>query len=142
MKTRFSSLVNVKKNKMQKSERAVEEANAVLQKAKKALEVSLIQLQEIQLPQHGQISQFLANRTLVERQRALIRHNEEWVAFCEKEVEEARKVLKADMIEFEKFKYLEFKEIEKLLKEAKVKEAKDLDEVALMTFINSSKAAS
>jgi flagellar biosynthesis chaperone FliJ len=142
MKTRFSSLVNVKKNKMQKSERAVEEANAVLQKAKKALEVSLTQLQEIQLPQHGQISQFLANRTLVERQRALIRHNEEWVAFCEKEVEEARKVLKADMIEFEKFKYLEFKEIEKLLKEAKVKEAKDLDEVALMTFINSSKAAS
>lgn len=142
MKTRFSSLVNVKKNAMQKSERAVEQANAALKKARQALEESLLQLQEIQLPQHGQISQFLANRTLVERQRALIRHNEEWVSFCEKELDEAKKRLKADMIEFEKFKYLEFQEIEKLLKEIKVKEAKDLDEVALMTFINTKKAAS
>ncbi|WP_297441503.1 flagellar export protein FliJ [Sulfurimonas sp.] len=142
MKTRFSSLVNVKKNKMQKSERALQEANRALQNAKQALADSFLQLQQIETPQHGKIAQLLENRTLLERQRALIRHNEEWIRFEENQVDEKKNILKEDMIEFEKFKYLEFKEVEKLLKEIKVKEAKDLDEVALMTFINGSKAAS
>lgn len=142
MKTRFSSLVNVKKNKMQKSERALQQANAALQNAQQALADSLSQLQEIDSPQQGQIAQLLANRTLLESQRALIRHNEDWIVFRQREVEEAKKTLKDDMIEFEKFKYLEFKEIEKLTKEMKIKEGKDLDEVALMTFINSTRTVS
>jgi flagellar biosynthesis chaperone FliJ len=136
MKTRFSSLVNVKKNKMQKSERILQKANHNLSNAQKALEKSLRELQAIQTPQHGKISEFLANRTLFERQRALIGHNEEWVAFSNNEIIEAKKILKQDMIEFEKFKYLEFKEVEKLVKEMKIKEAKDLDEVALMSYVN------
>ena len=139
MKTRFSSLVNVKKNAMQKSERAVEEANAALKKARQALEESLLQLQEIQLAQHGQISQFLANRTLVERQRALIRHNEEWVSFANQEIQTAKEQLKLDMIEYEKFNYLELQEIKKVLKLRKIAEAKELDEVALMTYSNNKK---
>jgi flagellar biosynthesis chaperone FliJ len=38
------------------------------------------------------------------------------------------------MIEYEKFKYLEVQEIEKVLKAQKIAEVKRLDEVALMTF--------
>jgi len=134
MKTRFSSLVSLKKNTMQKSERALQNANKILQSAKEALAKSLAQLQDISSPENGVISEFLATRTLLDSQRAIISHNEAWVAYAKEDVLKAQEQLKHDMIEYEKFKYLELQEIEKQLKEQKIKEAKDLDEVALMTF--------
>ncbi len=136
MKTRFSSLVNVKKNTMQQSESAFQKANAAFLNAEDALKTSTEQLQELASPTDGQISNFLAHRTLLDVQRALITHNQEWVAFSQTEMQKAKEQLKFDTIEYEKFKYLEFEEQKKLIKEAKIKEAKDLDEIALMTYAN------
>ncbi|HFB53836.1 MAG TPA: hypothetical protein ENJ67_03810 [Sulfurimonas autotrophica] len=139
MKTRFSSLVTVKKNSMQKSERVVQTANKNLQNAKEALQTSLLELQKIETPHEGNMAEFLANRSLLDAQRALIAHNEGWVTYAQKELLEAQEQLKRDMIEYEKFKYLELQEIEKVLKAQKVQEAKDLDEVALMTHTKKTK---
>ncbi len=133
MKTRFSSLVSVKKNIMQKSERLLQTANKNLLNAKIALQDSLGLLQNIITPKEGSMAEFLANRSLLDSQRSIIEHNEGWVEYAQKEVLEAKEQLKRDMIEYEKFKYLELQEIEKILKEQKIQEAKDLDEVALMT---------
>ena len=127
---------------MQKSERLLQEANANLNNAKKALQDSLIYLQEISLPLHGKITEFLANRALLDAQRAVIQHNEEWLQYTKNEVAQAKEQLKKDMIEYEKYKYLEYEEIQKALKEIKIQEAKDLDEIALMTFTNKNKEAS
>ncbi len=142
MKTRFTSLVYIKKNIVQKSERLLQQANANLNKAKKALQDSLEYLQEIKLPSHGKIAEFLANRTLFDVQRAIIQHNEEWLQYTKNEVAQAKEQLKKDMIEYEKYKYLEYEEIQKALKEIKIQEAKDLDEIALMTYTNKNKEAS
>jgi len=136
LKTRFSSLVNVKKNAMQKSESAFQKAHAIFLKAKDALEHSMAELQTITPPPNGQIADFLANRTLLDAQRSLIRHNQEWVAFSKEEMQKAQERLKHDTMEYEKFKYLEFEEQKALLKAAKIKEAKELDEIALMTYSN------
>lgn len=133
MKTRFSSLVSVKKNIMQKSERLLQTANKNLLNAKIALQDSLGLLQNIITPKEGSMAEFLANRSLLDSQRGIIEHNEGWVKYAQKEVLEAKEQLKRDMIEYEKFKHLELQEIEKILKEQKIQEAKDLDEVALMT---------
>jgi len=134
MKTRYSSLVSLKKNTMQKSERVVQNANKTLLNAKEALRNSLAELQNISSPDHGFISEFLANRSLLDAQKALIKHNQEWVQYATQELQNAQEQLKKDMIEFEKFKYLEVQEIEKFMKAKRVQEAKDLDEIALMTF--------
>jgi len=134
MKNKYSSLVSVKKNIMQRSERLLQSANLSLQNAYTALEESLKQLQEIEQPHAGSMSQFLASRELFDTQRALIRHNEGWIAYAKKEVAEAKEQLKLDMIEYEKFKYLEIKLFEEELKKKKIQDAKDLDEVALMTY--------
>ena len=123
MKTRFSSLVNVKKNTMQKSETAFQKANIAFKNAREALQNSLLELQNINPPQNGQIADFLASRTLLDAQRALINHNEEWVSFCETEMQKAKEQLKLDTIEYEKFKYLEYEEQKNLIKKAKIKEA-------------------
>ena len=136
MKTKYSSLVGIKKDAMQKSERVLQEANANLQKAQEALRVSLYELSNISLPQHGAISEFLSSRTLLDIQRSLIKHNEEWVEFAKQQVQNAQEALKKSMIEYEKFKYLELQEIEQILKKQKIQEAKDLDEVALLSFTN------
>jgi flagellar biosynthesis chaperone FliJ len=139
MTTRYSSLVNVKKNIMQSSERVVESANATLKNAYTALNTSYEELELIKTPLHGRITEFLSTRTLLDSQRALIEHNKEWVAFAQKELNQAKEQLKTAMIEFEKFQYLEFQEIEKALKAQKLKEAKELDEVALITHARKDK---
>lgn len=134
MKTRYTALVSVKKSIRQKSERVVQNANQNLQNAQEALATSFQELSDIQTPQTGNIQEFLSARTLLDAQRDLIRHNEEWVAFAQKELSEAKEQLKHDSIEYEKFHYLELEEIKKVLQERKYKEAKELDEVALMTY--------
>ena len=134
MKTRYTSLVNVKKNIMQKSERVLQTANANLNSALTALELSLTELKNISTPSSGQISDFLSARTLLDSQRAIIEHNQEWIAFARNEISSAQEKLKLDMIEYEKFNYLELEEIKEILAKRKREEAKDLDEIALMTY--------
>jgi hypothetical protein len=58
MKTRFSSLVSVKKNIMNKSEQVLQKANLNFNNANEALRESLQSLQEISTPKSGQISEF------------------------------------------------------------------------------------
>ncbi|QOP42133.1 flagellar export protein FliJ [Sulfurimonas marina] len=141
MRTRYSSLVSVKKNIMQKSERVLQAKNAALHNAKEALQNSLDALNEIQPPQNGIIADFLSNRALLDSGRSVIHHNEGWVVFAQREVEEAKEQLKRDMIEYEKYQYLELQEIEAIKKKEKIKEAKELDEVALMTFMKKERSA-
>ena len=134
MKTRYSSLVSLKKNTMERSERVVQKANVNLNKATSALELSYTSLKDVDSPQSGTMAEFLASRTLLSSARDQIQHNHEWVNFTKKQVNEAKQQLKLDMIEHEKFKYLELDEIKKMIKSQKIKETKDLDEIAMMTF--------
>jgi len=139
MQTRYTPLVKLKKSTMDKSENAVSKANADLNSASMALETSYNSLDSIELPSTGTMAELSASRTLLGSQRGIIQHNKEWLEFAKKQVESAKEQLKLDMIEFEKFKYLESQEIKKVLKEKKIQESKDLDEIALMTFSNNDK---
>jgi len=133
MKTRYSSLVTVKKSTMQQSERVLQSANADLNSASMALKLSYSSLNDVTSPQMGKMSAMLASKTLLQSQRELIIHNKEWQDFAQNQVQLAKEKLQKDMIEYEKFNYLDLKEIEKILKVIKLQESKDLDEVALMT---------
>jgi flagellar biosynthesis chaperone FliJ len=119
---------------MQKSEQALQSANATLKSAMRALEESFEGLNSIESPTSGSISIFLSSRVLLDAQRAVIQNNEEWVLFAKKKILEAREQLQKDTIEYEKFNYLELQEIKDILKKRKIQEAKDLDEIALMTY--------
>mgnify|MGYP002629573366 CR=1 FL=1 len=133
MNTRFSSLVKIKKSEMQKNERLVQNANADLNSALIALELSRSAIYDIKIPQDGFMSGFLQTRTLLDSGRHLIQHNQEWAQFAQQQVYIAKEELKKSMIEYEKFNYLELEEIKKVIQKNKIEEAKSLDEVALMT---------
>jgi len=124
---------------MEKSERVLQGANADLNSATMALQLSYNSLNDVQAPQSGTMADMLASRTLLDSQRGMIEHNKEWMNFAQKQVNQAKEQLKSDMIEHEKFKYLELEEIKKVLKKRKLEEAKNLDEVALMTHARKSK---
>ena len=117
MKTRFSSLVTLKKSTMQKSERVLQGANADLNSATMALSLSYEALKDVESPKSGFMSDMLATRTLFDSQRGLIEHNKKWVSFAQDQANQAKEQLKSDMIEHEKFKYLELEEIKKVMKE-------------------------
>ncbi|MCF6330481.1 MAG: flagellar export protein FliJ [Sulfurimonas sp.] len=134
MRTRYSPLVKLKKSTMDKSERVVQKANADLSSATIALKVSYDSLDDIKTPTTGSMNDLLASRSLFSSQRDLIDHNKGWIAFAKKQVNSAKVRLRLDMVEYEKFKYLEFQEIKKMKYEIKIKETKEMDEVALMTY--------
>lgn len=134
MKTRFTSLVKLKKNKMKKSEEFLQKANVNLNSASTALESSYLLLKDLETPSKGSMREMLSSRVLFNSQMETIKHNKEWVDFAANQVTQAKNQLKKDMIEHEKFQYLEFEEIKNELKKRKIKEAKDLDEIALMTY--------
>lgn len=134
MKTRYSPLVKLKKSTMDRTERLVQQKNAELNNAMDALKNSYEFLEDIEQPNSGNINDLLASRRLLSSQRDLIEHNKSWVNFARDQLEDAKNQFKKDMIEYEKYKYLDLEEIKKYQKELKVKEAKNLDEVALMTF--------
>ncbi|MDD2567710.1 MAG: flagellar export protein FliJ [Thiovulaceae bacterium] len=134
MKTRYSALVSVKKNALDKSERLFQRASTDLNNASKELELSYKTLQDLDTPKAGSIGSLLASRVLLASQRGVIDHNKEWLSFAQKQLQEAQNRLKKDMIEYEKYKYLELEEVKKVLQEEKIKEAKRLDEVASITF--------
>ena len=133
MKTRYSSLVSVKKSIMKKSERVVQNANADLNSAVMALEISKNSLNSIDIPSSGFMAEFLAFRRLLDSGRDVIKHNQEWIQYAKNHLSLAKEQLKLDMMEYEKFKYLDLQEIKKIVKKQKFLEAKELDEVALMT---------
>ena len=133
MKTRFTPLVKLKKTAMDKSEGLVQKANVDLSSARAALDKSYQTLNDIISPLQGNMKDFLASRELINSARNFVKHNQEWIIYAQKQVNQAKEKLKLDTIEHEKFKYLELKEIEKELKRLKIQEMKDLDEVALMT---------
>ena len=118
---------------MKKSERAVQSANADLNSAVMALEISKNSLNSIDTPQSGVMNDFLASRRLLDSGRDLIKHNQEWTEYAKNQVSLVKEQLKIDMVEYEKFKYLDLQEIKKIIKKQKMLEAKELDEVALMT---------
>lgn len=119
---------------MQKSEQVLQKANSNLNSATMALELSYKSLKDVEPPSSGTMSEMLASRTLLSSQRELINHNKKWVTFAASQVNEAKKQLKLDMIEHEKFQYLELQEIKQEIQKRKLKEAKELDEIALMTY--------
>jgi flagellar biosynthesis chaperone FliJ len=134
VKTRFTPLVKFKKNTMQKSEQFLQKANANLNSAAIALELSYSSLEDVEPPKSGRMSDMLASRVLLGSQRELINHNKEWVEFASNQVNQAKKQLKVDMMEHEKFQYLELQEIKQEFKKRKAAEEKNLDEIALMAY--------
>jgi len=115
-------------------EQAASSCHETIAIVKKKIEASYNELRALEIPQGGDFSLFRQMQLLKHRITDEIGFNKYNLQMAENALMKAMQQLKTANIEYEKFKYLETNEIEKVLKAQKLKEAKDLDEVALMMF--------
>ncbi|MEA3521402.1 MAG: flagellar export protein FliJ [Campylobacterota bacterium] len=135
MKTRFTPLVKIKKNSLDKCERDFSRANRDKQNAQSALDDAYLQLKETSSLSQGNMSDMLQERTILDIQRNVIEQKRSWLNFASQQVTQLKKLLQEATIEYEKYKYLETKEIEMILKKRAQVEMKQLDESALHSFM-------
>ena len=134
MKTRYTPLLKVKKNELDRCERELQKANQTLNDAKSSLQEAYLLLETLELPKSGTIQEMLSARIFVSTQREIVEEKKKWVAYAQEQTVFAVEKLKISNVEYEKFKYLDVEEIKKVLKLRTLKEVKDLDEIALMTY--------
>jgi flagellar biosynthesis chaperone FliJ len=134
MKTRFTSLIKVKKDAMDKCERDLRQANDSLRNAQQALEIAYNELNTATMPNSGPVSQLQQARMKLTVQRAIINEKRQWLQYAQAQAEKAREVLKTSVMEYEKFKYLEAEQMRELLKKQKKKLDNERDEIAIQTY--------
>ena len=136
MKTRFADLLKVKKQKLDEVERQLLD----VQNRKKRLTYEIVQVDHdiaiLELPKSGDFGLMQASRegflALVFEKELLV----EKLALREQQIVGLKSLYKEVSIEYEKIAYLDNEEIQKEIKRLKIEEAKDLDEIANILFVN------
>ena len=134
MKTQYTSLVKIKKDRLDMMEKSVQSCHTAIKTINAKIENSYHELRTMQMPSAGDFSLYRQMQLLKHRVQDEIGFNKHNLLLAENALMKAMQQLKTANIEHEKFKYLETNEIEKVIKAQKLQEAKDLDEVALMAF--------
>ncbi|MEA1918424.1 MAG: flagellar FliJ family protein [Campylobacterota bacterium] len=136
MKTRFTPLVKMKQNILNKCERDLSQANEDKKNAKSALDAAYLQLQETRSLTQGTVNQMLQERAILEIQRNVIDEKRAWLNFASNQVVAFQKKYKELSVEYEKYRYLEAQEIKTIVKKRTKLETKELDESALLSFMH------
>jgi flagellar export protein FliJ len=136
MKTRFTPLVKIKKNSMDKCEQDLSRAYQNKQNAQTALEAAYHELQKTTSLTQGTMHQMLQERTILDIQRNVIEEKRSWLDAASEQVVQFQGRFREAVIEYEKFKYLETKEVEAAFKKRAKSEMKSLDESALHSFMH------
>lgn len=134
MKTKFTSLVKIKKNQLQKCEVLFEQKNTVVKSAAKAVREETVTLNNCTYTTGGKIQQFLSDKAMIEYQREVLTQKKNWLLYAQNDLDKTREKLKQASLEYEQFKYLELQEIKKILKAQNILEAKEMDDIAMLGY--------
>jgi flagellar biosynthesis chaperone FliJ len=134
LKTQYSSLVKIKKERLDMMEKSVQSCHQTIRQIQERIDNAYNDLRSLKIPEKGDFSLYRQMQLLKQRVSDEIAFNKHNLNMAENALIKAMQQLKTANIEHEKFKYLETHEIEKVLKAEKDREAKALDEVALMMY--------
>ena len=134
MQTKFSQLLKVKMRRVDEIEGEILDAQNKKRKAElKIIEIE-DEIQELKVPKSGEFSQisissfFLTN---LSNQKSFFKQE---LSSTQMQIEGLNELYKEANIEYEKVKYLDDLEKQKYIKELKIKESKDMDEVGNLLF--------
>ncbi len=134
IKTKFDSLVKLKKLKVDEKERELTKLNNQLSIVYDELQTIKKEIENFEYPKEGNfalITQFKMMQNAIFNQ---LKEKEEFINFLEQQKQNLQFQLKELNLEYEKMKYLQGEEIKKYVKKLKEKEAKEMDEIALMLY--------
>jgi len=134
VKTKFDSIVKLKKMEVDKIQREIIKQNSLIAKAEKELESLKEELNSIQYPKSGNFSLITQIKTLQNALLQQIKLKNDEIQFLRNQKNLLSGQLKEKELEYEKMKYLQGEEIKKIVKKIKKEEEKSMDEIALMLF--------
>ena len=140
MKSKFTSVVRVKKQEMDKVEAKLVVARLNVRSAEENLVLLRTRLNEFSLPKNGNIDELRQNLELISIARQELSACKERLEIAKKEVLHYEHKYKNANLEYEKMRYLEKQEFKREIKRIQKAEALALDEFAVMKFTGKSEA--
>lgn len=134
MKSKYASLVKLKKKELDKCERDLIAANNRLTHTTTLLDEAYLLLKSLVLPHAGSIGEFTQVQMLIDAQHQEIERCALNLEMAKQHLDRMQHQFKAAMIEYEKFNYLELQELEAYNAKIKKEEAKMLDEIGVITY--------
>ena len=134
MKTKFSQLVKVKKRRVDEIENELLDIQNQRRSILIKIEDILKEISLIKTPKSGSFSQINISHMHLKNFSTQKRTYEEEIIRVDRQIIGLKELYKEANIEFEKVKYLEDLEIKKQLQLLKIKENKDMDEIANLLF--------
>jgi len=133
-KTKFDSLVKLKKLKVREIENKILKLNSTLQKEIENLKKIENQLLKLEYPKEGSFSLIIQFKTIQNYYLKEIKLKKSQIDFIKHQLSNLENSLKEANLELEKMLYLQGEEIKKIVNRIKKGEAKNLDEIALLLF--------
>jgi len=133
-KTKFDSLVKLKKLKVDEKEREITKINNQIAKAYEELKKIQEEINNFEYPKEGNFSLITQFKLMQNALFNQLKEKQNQINFLENQKNILTQQLKELNLEYEKMKYLQGEEIKKYLQKLKQKEAKELDEIALMLY--------
>jgi len=134
IKTKFDSLVKLAKLKVDEKEREISKYNNAIELQVQDLEKLKEEYSNLEYPKEGNFSLITQFKIMQHNFYNQIKLKENEINMLKSHRDNLVNELKNLNLEYEKMKYLQGNEIKKYLNKLKEKEAKDLDEIALMLF--------
>ena len=130
MKTKYSQLLKVKKQKVEIIENEIALLNSKKEIIKQEIAELILQIDAIKKPKEGKFGIFLSTSYSFKKLHSFKKDKEEILRQKESELTQKREEYKRALMEYEKIKYLEDLLIEEKLDKIKKDEQKLLDELS------------
>ena len=134
MTTKFSQLAKLRKQKLESIEIEIAIANRQKRDALSNIQRLNEEINLVVIPKKGNFSEISICNDAIRSVSIRKKAQEELIVSIDKHLEELQKAYKSANIEYEKIKYLEERELQKRIKKIKLKESKELDEIANMLY--------
>lgn len=140
MKSKYDSVLKVRKQQLDKAELNLNKARARLLEHERALELANLDFINLcALPQAGDTNVLRQSLDLLNVAKEAKERAAEKVELSHKEIAHYQHLYKKANLEYEKIKYLRTEEFKKLKEELKRAEDKFMDEIAVSRFFNGEK---
>ncbi len=134
MKTKYSQLLKIKKQKVETIENAITNLNLEIKKNEFEIEKTINDINSLKKPKSGKFSIIMAHNYSFEN-LVYFKKEKQFLLIEKKEkLLKLQKEYKTALIEFEKVKYLEDLIIKKQMEKDRKKEQKMIDEISVMNF--------
>ncbi len=132
MKTKFDSVVKIKKQQVEKIENDIQKINSSIKELQNKIEELNKQFSSFSLPDKGtfaHISQIKLQQNLLKNE---IENLSSQINMLNARKNDLLNELKKAHMDYEKMKYLQAEELKKKVKEMRLKEAREMDEIAIL----------